>query len=104
MRIRKLPQALVDLVETAEYIAADNPEAADRFFDAFEKTLETIRRTPKIGSVRNFQGYSDVRLWFVHGFEKSLVFYTENDEEILIMRVIHSARDYRHVFGESSDR
>jgi hypothetical protein len=37
MRIVKLPQALTDLVETAEYIAEDDTDAADRFFDAFEE-------------------------------------------------------------------
>jgi toxin ParE1/3/4 len=101
MRIRKLPQALVDLIETAEYIAADNPEAADRFFDAFEQTLDTIRNAPKIGSVRKFQDHLDVRLWFVKGFEKSLIFYTENNDEIVIMRIIHSSRDYHRIFDES---
>ena len=42
MKIVKLPQALTDLVETAGYIAADNIEIADRFFDAFEATLAEI--------------------------------------------------------------
>ena len=29
MKVVRLPQALIDLVETAEYIAEDNIEAAD---------------------------------------------------------------------------
>ena len=98
MRIVKLPQALVDLVETADYIAENDPVIADRFFDAFEESIETIRRTPKIGSVLRFQDRVDIRMWFVRGFEKSLIFYTENPEEIVILRVIHSARDYYRVF------
>lgn len=99
MRIVKLPQALVDLIETAEYLAEDDLEVADRFFDAFETTLEDLRNTPKIGRVRNYRNEVDIRMWFVRGFEKSLIFYTENSEEIVILRVIHSARDYSRFFG-----
>ena len=98
MKIVKLPQALIDLVETAEYLAQDDVEVADRFFDAFEATLQNIRNTPRIGSIRRFQNKVDVRMWFVHGFEKSLIFYTENAEEIVILRIIHSARDYTRFF------
>ena len=99
MRIVKLPQALVDLIETAEYLAEDDLEVADRFFDAFETTLEDLRNTPKIGRVRNYRNEVDIRMWFVRGFEKSLIFYTENSKEIVILRVIHSARDYSRFFG-----
>lgn len=100
MRIVKLPQALVDLIETADYIAQDNPEAADRFFDAFEESIEAIRTTPKIGSIRRFEGPMDIRMWFVRGFEKCLIFYTESSEEIVVLRIIHSARDYNRMFDK----
>ncbi len=100
MKIVKLPQALVDLVETADYLAQDDIQVADRFFDAFETTLEFIRNMPKIGSIRRFQNNIDVRMWFVRGFKKSLIFYTENAEEIVILRIIHSARDYARFFGD----
>ena len=44
MKIVKLPPALIDLVETADYLAEDDPETADRFFDAFETTLDHLRK------------------------------------------------------------
>src|SRR5436190_21745905 len=100
MRIVRLPQAVIDLIETAEYIAKDDPEIADRYFDAFEESIETIRNTPKIGSIRKFQDRFEIRMWFVRGFEKSLIFYTETQDEIVILRVIHSARDYHRIFDE----
>ncbi len=98
MRVVKLPQALIDLVETAFYLADDDPEVADRFFDSFELTLKDIRKTPKIGSLRRFKGQKDIRMWFVRGFRKSIIFYTENSHQITILRVIHSARDYNRFF------
>lgn len=94
MKIVKLPQALIDLVETAEYLAEDDAEVADRFFDEFESTLELITKSPKIGSVKRYKDQTDIRMWFIRGFEKSLIFYTESADEIVILRVIHSARDY----------
>ncbi|MFN0138590.1 MAG: type II toxin-antitoxin system RelE/ParE family toxin [Pyrinomonadaceae bacterium] len=100
MKIVKLPQALIDLVETADYLAQDDVEVADRFFDAFEATLKDIRNTPKIGRIRNFREQVDVRMWFVRGFEKSLIFYTENTDEITILRIIHSSRDYTRFLGD----
>jgi plasmid stabilization system protein ParE len=99
MRVVKLPRALLDLVETAEYIAKDDVDAADRFFDAFEASLELICRTPKIGSIRQFEDRVEVRMWPIRGFEKTLIFYTESPDEIVILRVIHSSRDYARFIG-----
>ncbi len=98
MRVVRLPQALSDLVGTAEYISEDNIEAADRFFDAFEAALELIRKNPRIGAVRLFEDRLVVRLWPIKGFEKCLIFYTESVDEVIVLRVIHSARDYQRFF------
>lgn len=57
MKIVKLPRALIDLVETAEFYVEDDLQTADRFFDAFEKCIETIRKSPKIGSSRMTRNY-----------------------------------------------
>ena len=87
MRIVKLPKALTDLIETA-----------DRFFDPFEDSIEAIRRTPKIGKARSYEN-TQIRMWFVKGFEKCLIFYTKSPDEIVVLRVIHSARDYTRFFA-----
>ena len=100
MKIVKLPRALVDLIETAEYYAQDDPQVADRFFDAFENCIERLRESPKIGSLRSTQNYGEIRMWFVSGFENCLVFYTENSNEVMILRVIHASRDYSRVIEE----
>ena len=100
MKVVRLPQALIDLVETADYLAMDDPEVADRFFDQFEATLSDLRRSPKLGVVKMHRAGAEVRMWFVRGFEKSLIFYTESGEEIVILRIIHSSRDYTRFFRE----
>lgn len=100
MKLIKLPQALIDLVETADYFAENSPETADRFFDAFEATLNDILKTPKIGSIRKFRNDVDIRMWFVRGFKRSLIFYTENNDEVVILRIIDSAREYTRFFNK----
>jgi plasmid stabilization system protein ParE len=101
MKIVKLPQALTDLIETADYLVQDDPRLADQLFDAFETTIETIGRTPKIGSLRRSNDGTEIRMWFIAGFEKCLIFYTENSEEIVLLRVIHASRDYTRFFDQS---
>jgi plasmid stabilization system protein ParE len=36
------PQALADLSEIWQYIAADSPSSADRLFDDMEQTIRTL--------------------------------------------------------------
>lgn len=98
MRIIRFPQALSDLVDAAMFIAEDDFEVADRVFDAFEESIEIIRQNPQIGVSRKFRDHRDIRMWFLRGFEKYLIFYTEDAEEIAILRIIHSARDYTRFF------
>lgn len=100
MRVVRLSQALTDLVETAEYIAADDVDAADRFFDAFEAAIERIRKTPKIGSVRVYDDRLEIRMWPIKSFEKCLIFYTVSTDEIVILRVLHGARDFTRFFEQ----
>jgi toxin ParE1/3/4 len=100
MKIVKLPRALADLIESAEYYAQDDPHVADRFFDAFEKSIEILRKSPKLGSLRLTENYGEVRMWFVPGFEKCLIFYTESSSELMILRIIHASRDYQRVIDE----
>ena len=100
MKIAKLPQALIDLVETADYLAQQDMEVADRFFDAFETTLDDLKRNPRIGVVKMYRENLAIRMWFIKDFEKNLIFYTETSDEILILRIIHSARDYTMFFDE----
>ena len=98
MKVVRLPQALLDLIETADFIAEDSIEAADRFFEAFESAVEIIRCNPKIGSPRMFEERIEVRMWPIKGFEKCLIFYATTSDEIVVLRVIHSARDYSRFF------
>jgi len=98
MKATKLPQAFTDLIETGDYIARDDLDAANRFFDAVDSTLSSLCDMPKIGVARQLSDGSTIRMWFVQGFERCLIFYTENEDEIMVLRIIHSSRDYTRLF------
>ncbi len=101
MKIVKRKQAVIDVIETADFISQDNLEIAHKFLDAFEATLERIKSVPEIGTLRQTEAQPNLRMWFVEDFSKCLIFYAINEEaqEIEIIRVIHSSRDYTKFFG-----
>ena len=47
----KTPLAETDLLNIWLYIARDNPAAADRVYDAIEKTFDLLVSMPEIGTV-----------------------------------------------------
>ncbi len=98
MKLLKRRQAIIDVIETADFIAQDNLDVANKFIDAFESTLEKIRLTPKIGTLKQVKNLPNLRMWFVENFPKNLIFYTASDDEIEIIRVIHASRDYTQFF------
>ena len=98
MTATKRHLAIIDIYETAEYIAQDDLEIAIRFTNAVEESIDFIKRTPKIGTLQNIKGHQGIRMWFVQDFPKVLIFYYERPEEIEVARVIHSARDFYRVF------
>ena len=97
MRIVRSSQTYEDIVEIGVWLGAEDSDVALRFFDSYEATLEVIKTTPKIGSLRSTGNGEPFRIWFVKGFEKVLIIYQDHADEIKILRVIHSAQDYLRV-------
>ena len=76
-RFRVRPKAREDIVEIAEYIAADNPDASDRFIDKVFEALDLLSKAPNLGSARRFRRKSlrGIRLWRVPQYENYLLIY-----------------------------
>lgn len=83
--------AVLDLEDIWEYIAADNSEAADRWlaklFDAFEE----IARMPGIGHRRKDLTNYPVLFWTVGSYQ--IIYRTKPGQPIEIVAVTHGARD-----------
>jgi toxin ParE1/3/4 len=93
--VHRRPEVAEDIIGLAEYISRDSLETALRFFDAVEATIENLAELPGKGSRRDFEDprLKDLRSWAVQGFPNHLIFYEATDQTLLIVAVLHGARD-----------
>lgn len=95
------PKAEKDLNAIAGYILEQDPEAALHFVDTVEKTCKQLAEVPGMG--RAFlvahAELQDMRMMRVgKPFHAYLIFYREGQSCIEVLRIIHGARDYPHLF------
>lgn len=100
-RIDARRRALADLYEQALHIALDSPEGAARFLESARATFGTLAEHPRLGRRRSDLAppFSRLRSFPMAGFPNHLVFYEERRESIVIVRVLHGARDIPHTLG-----
>ncbi len=94
--VRVLRPAEEDLTEIYEYIAADNPSAAERLLTRIEKDLSTLARRPMLGPVPRDPDIAQLgyRSLIIGDY---LAFYKIEGSQILIHRILHGARDYSEI-------
>jgi len=100
-RIIRRPAAKRDLVEHFVFIGeTSGVEAAHRFLESANATLEELSRMPEMGALRRFPNpkFADVRMWRMKDFEKHLIFYRPVKDGILLLRVVHASRDIESLF------
>lgn len=105
MNLLRREQVFEDLVNLSFYIAQDDMAAADRFLDACAASFERLTQMPYIGVERKFRNprLDGVRMWFVQGFEKHLIFYRVTDDTVEIIRVLHATRDIEGTLGSDEE-
>jgi toxin ParE1/3/4 len=82
-----------DVDSAMEWIARDNPVAAQGLLDTVLKAAERIGQYPQIGGRRpDLTGSARYRFVILTGFPY-LIVYAENHDPPLIVRIIHGARD-----------
>lgn len=90
------PRAESDLIEIWLYIVEQNKDdrVADRFLNQVEAHFASILRNPGIGISAD-----QLALGLRRSIYKNyLVFYTTQGADIVIVRVLHHARDWENVF------
>ena len=92
--VARRPLAEADILEIWDYIADDNPAAADRWVDQLDAQFRLLATQPKMGRARN-ELAADVRSFPVGRY---VVFYVPFDAGIDVVRVLHSARDIDAIF------
>jgi toxin ParE1/3/4 len=84
----KRPRAETDLVEIWDFIARDDPGAADRQLDRIEAQCQLLAGNPRLGRLRPEIAH-DARAWVVGRY---LILYRALDDGVEIVRVVHGAR------------
>ena len=92
-RIVERPKAQQDLDGIADYIAADNPEAARKVIGAVADTYKHLAEWPEMSQLLA-DGF---RMIPVIGFRQYLVLYLCHDMTVEILRVIRADQDYRRI-------
>ncbi len=90
------PRARRDVIEIWEYIARDNFEAADRVVAAIKEATRMLAELPGIGYTRPDVHDTRYRFWRVYSY---LLAYRASDEALVIVRVVHGARDLRDILN-----
>lgn len=83
-----------DLLEILEFIARDNPVAALEQIESIEEKCQVLADRPDMGFPRD-ELLPSLRVWPMGRY---LIFYRQMNEDIEIVRVLHSARDIPKLF------
>lgn len=89
-RIQFTHIAELDLLELWLTIAAENPVAADKSLDSIQATVVLLESQPEMGRERPELSY---KLRSISTRTPYIIFYTSNDDGLLVVRVLHHARD-----------
>jgi toxin ParE1/3/4 len=101
LRLTLSEAAAADIVEQADWYAQQSgPALGKRWEKAVTSAVLRIADRPRAGAVSSFHHaeLANVRRVPIVGFPKHLVFYQILPAEILVLRVIHGARDLESLF------
>lgn len=79
-----------------QYIQEHNPDAAQRFLEAIDATVQGLALHPLKGRLRKFRGadLKNIRSWRVNEFESYLIFYRLARNRLEVLRIKHGAMEF----------
>jgi len=92
-RAQYSPLARVDIDAAAAFIAESNLDAARRFLQALQGTVNRLVEFPELGALYPHPNQPRLRAKLVTGFKNYIVFYAFRSDRIYVVRVLHAARD-----------
>ena len=94
MQIKWVSIALDDLKEAMDFIAQDNPEAAQRIADKIWAATQNLKNSPEIGRPGRVLNTREL----VINDTPFIVPYRVKDKTIQVLRVLHGARRWPKKF------
>jgi len=96
--LRYSRRADADLIDIWTYIAADNPNAADRHLQKLSETFEATQEFPDKG--RPAPELSDSHRVLTYGNYLLIYEISRQDKVLTLVRVLHAARDWLTFFDD----
>jgi len=90
MNHRVSPRADTDINSIWNYVAQDNPAAADRVEQEIQEAIEKLAKNPNFGHFRDDIAPPQYRFYRVFSY---LIIYRIEEDTLIVVRVIHGARD-----------
>ena len=92
-RVKHSKQAKRDIIDIWFFVAQDNRTAANKTLKEIEKRVKMLAHTPYMGRRRH-----DLhRTLYSFPVERNVIFYQPGKEEVIIVRILHAARDSRNL-------
>lgn len=88
------------MAEIWSFIAADSSERASAFVRRIEEEFEPLRHYPELGPRREYLA-PDLR---AHLYRDHVIYYRVTETALVIVRVVHGARDVVSLFGENQNQ
>lgn len=99
MKYRISRRANADIEALCDRIAENNPDAAEELDERLHEAIKLLARFPRMGHTR--ADVTDPRYLF-WAVGKIIIAYRLEDKELLVVRVVHGARDFRKLFKRKS--
>jgi toxin ParE1/3/4 len=89
-------QAIYDLRGISDYISRSNPKAAVALLKNLSARFRQLCESPRLGKKRDdlFEGLRSSRI------KEYLIFYTIEQDAIIIVHVLHGRRDLFSIFAD----
>ena len=88
------PEAFQDIEGIWDFIAEDNVDAADRVREEIFSACEMLAAVPGMGHLRQDLADEPLRFWPVYSYP---INYRPEVTPLEIVRVLHGARDVKHL-------
>jgi plasmid stabilization system protein ParE len=92
MQIKYSEKSILDLDAVIEYVSKDSANRAILYADFLKSKIEILKSSPYIGiECKHKKVFQDCRVYIVDSY---LIFYTVQENKIIIRRILNSAVDY----------
>ena len=101
------PRAQDDILRQFRWylVEQDAPDAAFRFVEAVEASVEQLLRMPNMGAPKKLRNpaLKGLRLWPVKDFDEFLIFYlVVGGDTLRVVRILHGKRDVDRILKKES--